>query len=479
MRVITMVAFQPALLFHADAYGYLRIADHLQPSPYRPSFYPILLRLAYPFQSLVPVVVAQHLAGVLMAIVLYALLRRLGVGRMGGALGTAPLLLDAYQLNIEHYILSETLFQSLVVIAFALLVASKRPPYPGMAVAGLLLGLAGITRAIGAALIVPVVVYLLWKRVGFRRLAVCLIAFLIPLIAYATWFHATWGEFALTSRGPLILFGRVSPFANCDNPALPDYQRNLCDERPPSERPGTEFYVWRPNNVLSPLLDFEPPPGRERYEVLGEFARRIILAQPLDYARVVGGDLLHYFGPTRWEEPRDAEMKPWEFTESFDFGSTDPEVLAEQRTVADNPPAVIRRYAGGPEPTGLFGNHDPPELEIDGRWARFLDRYQDFVFTPGTVLALSVLLGVIGMVLRPGRSRSVRPECFLFTSTGFALLLAPAATAVFDYRYLIPALPLLSTAGVLGAHAIRQRAAQRGKEQPRRVRDQMAKEIEA
>ena len=127
MRVVTMVAYQPALLLHADAYGYLRVADDLEPSPPRPSLYPLLLRLIYPFHSLLPVVVIQHIAGLAMAIGVYALLKRLGVGPFGSAVGSAPLFLDAYQMNIEHYVLSETLFQALVLGALFLMAAPRVP----------------------------------------------------------------------------------------------------------------------------------------------------------------------------------------------------------------------------------------------------------------------------------------------------------------------------------------------------------------
>ena len=48
---------------------------------------------------------------------LYALLVRLGVPKTWSALATAPVLLDGYQLNIEQYILTEALFELLLVSA--------------------------------------------------------------------------------------------------------------------------------------------------------------------------------------------------------------------------------------------------------------------------------------------------------------------------------------------------------------------------
>lgn len=460
LRVITLAAYQPALLFHADAYGYLRVADDLIPSPTRPSLYPLLLRLAYPLQSLVPIVVMQHVVGIGVAIGLYALLRRLGAGPIGGAVGAAPMFLDAYLLNIEQYVLSETLFLGLLISAAYVLVHSRSPTLVSAGTAGLLLGLAGITRVVGVFLVILALVYLAWKRAGPLRVGACLIASLIPMVCYAIWFHSAWGTYAITTQGPLILYGRVSPFADCSNPTLPEYQRTLCDTRPAPERPGTEFYVWRTQHPLSPLRDFQLPPGRGLLEVLGDFSRRIILAQPLDYARVVAGDMYHYFGFGRWEEPRDASMAPWEFTDSFDAGPDDPAQLEAEKARGDNFPRVIRELRGSPEATGLFGDEAPPKFQIVGSLARFLDSYQDIVYTPGPVLAVALILGIIGAVLRPRRrtrKRSARPECFLFASMGTVLLLVPAATAVFDYRYLLPAIPFLSMAGVLGSYEIRKR----------------------
>jgi hypothetical protein len=42
----------------------------------------------------------------------------------------------------------------------------------------------------------------------------------------------------------------------------------------------------------------------------------------------------------------------------------------------------------------------------------------------------------------------------LFAALGLVVLLVPAMTAMFDYRYLLPALPLLPPAGALGASVL-------------------------
>ena len=107
-----------------------------------------------------------------------------------------------------------------------------------------------------------------------------------------------------------------------------------------------------------------------------------------------------------------------------------------------------------------------------GPLARFLELYQNVIYTPGPLLGVALLLAMVGAVLRPvsrTRKRSVRAECFLFASVGTILLLIPSATAVFDYRYLLPSIPLLSVGGVLGAHVIRRRLQQGARLMPQRA----------
>jgi hypothetical protein len=84
--------------------------------------------------------------------------------------------------------------------------------------------------------------------------------------------------------------------------------------------------------------------------------------------------------------------------------------------------------------------------------ARWLRRYQDVVTTPGPLVALATLLGILGAFgRRKLAGRSLRVESALLATSGLALLVTPVATIIFDYRYLVPALPLLPAAGVVGA----------------------------
>ena len=101
---------------HAGRYGaiarFCRSTD-----PVRPLGYPLFLWILGRVHHLAVVPTVQHVMGLAMAVLIYALLVRLRVPRWAAALAAAPVLLDAYQLEIEHYVLAETLFEALIVAA--------------------------------------------------------------------------------------------------------------------------------------------------------------------------------------------------------------------------------------------------------------------------------------------------------------------------------------------------------------------------
>jgi hypothetical protein len=65
-----------------------------------------------------------------MAAAVYLLLLRLGVWPWLAALATAPLLLDSMQLSLEQYVMSDVLFQALLLAACLLLLWRRRPGRP-------------------------------------------------------------------------------------------------------------------------------------------------------------------------------------------------------------------------------------------------------------------------------------------------------------------------------------------------------------
>ena len=75
------------------------------------------------------------------------------------ALATAPVLLDAYQLQLESTIMPDVLFETLITAGLVLLLWRRTASARLVAAGALVLGTAATVREIGAVLVVPVVVF--------------------------------------------------------------------------------------------------------------------------------------------------------------------------------------------------------------------------------------------------------------------------------------------------------------------------------
>lgn len=436
LRLLVSLAYYPALLLQRDAYTYLRLAadPDVGPGRYRPALYPIaFLKPLLTTGELVAVPIAQHVAGLALAVVLYLLMRRASVPSWMAALGTAPLLLDGYQLAIEHYVLTETLFVATVAGALVLLTWGPRPRAPLVAVAGALLGLATLTRFVGAVLLVPVLVFIMWRRLGWARAAAAVVGFAAPLLLYSAWFAASQGTFGVTDRNGFFLYGRVASFADCSRFDPPERLRTLCFDVPPGER-GPNLGVW--------TLEATARLARERdgNERALEFSRAAIAAQPLDYARVVLADLLRFFEPAT-PPSQEPFVARWRF----------PITVAD----ADPHPYVAARQGSAPSELGF----DP--FRIDAALARPLRAYQGVAFTWGPLLGLCLALGIGGGLFGRNGAPEARAAAMLFALAGVALLVAPVMTAVYHFRYVVPALALGPPAAAFGATALLARSRRR------------------
>src|SRR5262249_2622762 len=176
LRVVAQVAYRPSLLY-IDSYTYLGNLHDLNPSKTsQPIGYELLLlRPVLSVANLAVVAALQHVIGLAMGVAIYVLALRLGERRWVAVLAAVPVLLDAYQLQIEQNIMSETLFEALILAAVVLLLWKRPLTFPVLAIGGGLLGLSATVRAVGVALVVPAVVFALvagsggWQRL--RRAA--------------------------------------------------------------------------------------------------------------------------------------------------------------------------------------------------------------------------------------------------------------------------------------------------------------------
>ena len=432
LRVITFFAYRPALIYY-DSTRYLDRVHDLEPSTLRPLGYPLFLKLLPRDWELAVVPAVQHLIGLAIALLIYAVLLRLGLPKLWSALATAPVLLDGYQLNIEQYILSEALFDILLVGGCVLLLWRRSPGVVAAALAGLSFAGALLTRTSALLVFIPALLTLAFLRSRWTRSAALAAAFVVPVFAYAAWYDSVNGYYGLNGYGGQFLYARVAQFADCDGADVPDRERVLCEDTPPSERPTIDQYMW--NNKVSPLYDVELEPGERRAEVGGRFARRIILHQPLDYAEAVAEDFIYGFAPTHSRRSRDLPVSRWQFQEHY---------------------PVFRE----PETSEILHDDGYDHGIADGTLAPSLRTYQRFVYTPGPLLAIALIAGILG-ALGIGRARGsgLRTATFLFTATALAIYLPSIAISQFTWRYQLPLLVLLPPAGALGLYALTRRNA--------------------
>jgi len=180
-------------------------------------------------------------------------------------------------------------------------------------------------------------------------------------------------------------------------------------------------------------------------------ARRIILSQPGDYAATVAHDVLHYFSPVRTGGRQDGLVQTFQFRTSFTPDPWQPEY----------PPSdpYVYQWTWPGNSTVRYGNivatHGfdlaRAEPRLDRGIATGLRNYQRFGYTPGPLLVVAVLAGLVAVVGRlADEHRRTRWALLALAGSGLLLLLVPSATASFDFRYLVPALTFLPAAGAMG-----------------------------
>lgn len=437
LRIITMIGYQPAMWFN-DSFDYLDAALRFYPHPIRPDGYSFLLLIFYPFHSFALVVAVQHIMGAGMGLMIYALLRtRFRLPGWGATLCAAPVLLDAYQIQLEQLILSDVLFEFLAVAAITIMLWWARPSWKAAAVAGLLIGLAGITRSLGPAVLVATLVYLVVRRTNWRVIAAAVVFCALPMGTYSAWYYGVHGKFAETGTSGIFLYARVSAFADCNKiKDLPISEIPLCYMKPPRY---PQDAIW---NQDSRLLKNSPNKFSDyQNQLTSDFSKRAIMAQPGDYLRVMAIDFFRTFKWNRTVYPDRATFNLYRFR-------------------ATSAPLPNWSMPGGGTASGEAhqyerGDAQTKVVEPFGVTMRY---YQRYVYMRGTLVGALLLIGLGGMLplWRRFGGRALLPW---ITSVG--LLLAPAATAEFDYRYVLPAVPIAAIAAGLAFTAESRSASRR------------------
>jgi hypothetical protein len=426
VRVAVVVAFPPGFVF-SDGPTYLSLVDDLQPLADRTVGYGFLLEaLSWVSRDVWLITAVQHVLGLLTGVLSYLLLRRWSVPGRWATLACIPVLFDSMQLALEHTVLSDVIFDLLVLGALAALTWHRAPGVPGSALAGLLLGAAVCVRVVGQPLVLIAVLFCLWAATTWRtRLFACasvVLCFALPVTAYAAWYHADHGRWALSESGGRALYMRTTAFVDCTRFTMPEYERPLCPTEPLGSRlDPTEYGFHTPDGTHG----LQPPPGITPDEAMHDFALRAIQAQPDDYARVVGRDVMLNFTVPRMDRYEYDTASKWRFQTYLDFEQT-----------------------GWTRPAYLA--HGGDLLEARQPLAGWLAWYGYTVYAWGPLLFLLTLLAVVGLVARRRRAPAgVRPRLFLTLATSLVLLATPAVTAEFVWRYQLPFVVLLPLAAAL------------------------------
>ncbi len=450
MRVITLQAYQPGLL-NLDSWAYLDNAGPLAPQFLDPIGYPLLiLRPLLPLGGIHTVVIVQHLAGLGMGLAIYALALRLGSRRWLAALAAAPVLIDAFELNIEETILSDIWLQVAVVIVFWLLLA-KGVPGPGRAaLAGLFVGVSLTIRMVALPLIVPVVLYLIlaggqWRSAaGRRRIATragaCAAAFAVVVFSYAAYFHSVTGQWGLNTASGNSIYGRTAEIANCPQDDLTKVLQELCPKEPLGQRLGSDAYAHADG---TPGWPGYVPPGKTIYDLDKEFADKVIEHQPLQVAEAVLLDFAKGFWPTHITFGTDPPAITWQFLTVYPAYYSAPNQTPPQ--IERMMQAYVQKYSGGP------GVASPVLGQI-------LRDYQTVIYTPGPFLLLAGIFGgIAGFGYGKAKRSTLRGPALLLVGMAVTLL-GMAAAFEFSWRYQLPGLVLFPLAGALALTALTGRS---------------------
>ncbi|MCW2892466.1 MAG: hypothetical protein JWO75_1955 [Actinomycetia bacterium] len=425
-----------------DSFSYVRAAVTLTPNTTRPSGYPLYLWLLSPAHSYLLVTASQHVMGLLVAVMIYALARhRFGAPGWIAVLATLPVLYDGFEIQLEHLIMADTLFLFLTMAAVTIVLWSPRPSWRACLAAGLLLGASSAVKPTGLPLLAAFAVYVIvvnWRswRALLAGLVACGVAFAVPAGGYEAWYRSAHGEFAMTDSTGVFLYSRVMTFADCSRMSLPTDLLPLCTSVPPAERPIAQAYIW---TSVSPLDRYSEPMFSPTVNKLAErFAIAAIEAQPLDYARAVWDDTVRSFDWNRSVFPNG---------QTYDAYLFSPQPLAVPAGSYRGQESIEAYYARG-----------NPQTDVVNPFAAVIRDYQRYAWLPGTVYGLILLVGLFGIVRRWRRAGSAALLPWLCS---VALVVAPAATAEFDYRYVTTAVPFacLAAAMAFGTAGLARRGA--------------------
>jgi hypothetical protein len=436
LRLLVLIGYNPGFWYQGDSGTYLGLAYKHHPDVIRPYGYSFFLSLLLHLNSVRKIIAIQHVLGLALAVLGYAFLQRRGVSRLVSSLAAAPLLLDARTVAVEHFLLAETLFTVLVVVAMVALCWGQTPGWLGTLIAAGAFSWAALTRTIGLVALAVPLLYLILRRVSWRKTLAFVAIVAVALGGYLVWYHSYQGQYTFSAYGGRFLWSRTTSFVDCRKLDLTPVERPLCPSEPLGARLPPDVYLW----TKAPYSLQRGEPYNAAYD---SFARKAIATQPGDYAITIAKDLWLIFqsgtplpaiNPGYPTDRAACLDTTWSFTAPGDKGVCQPYLApANPRT---------GRY------TGRVGDklHDPLMAPLHA--------YGAIATVPTILIALCFLLA-IGLAFLRRRSSSWREHLdpLAWTGLAFGMIVGSIATSAVDARYAVPSLPL----AVVGAALAWQR----------------------
>jgi len=453
IRVLVEAAYHPAIVY-IDSLKYLYGAwPGSDPVGYK---VPLKMILALG-GNLNTVEAVQHLLGIGMAIAIYAVLVRRGTPRWLAALAMAPVLFDAYQLQAEAMIMPDVWFEAVLVAGLAVLLWQKRPTVPMLIIGAALLGGSTGVKQVGEIMIVPALIFAIVLGGGLQKVVVnvtaVLVSFVMAIVLYLGASFALTHHFRLSYSGSSLTYGRMAGAVNCATLNVPPLVRLLC----PTKWEQAQGPDWLEHSGQGPLRSYADKLPitllPEKGTFVSEFNHAVESQQT---GRVIGAmlrDDVKLFALTRDTSPGDTPIWRWQFHGYFpvygqyvSYNTVDHKLYIK---LPKQPPIPINRAHGG-----------GGQAQVDVPIARFLRSYQIHGgYTPGPLLALCVLAGLIGSAMLAFRRRitpAVRDlgvACITLFSAAAAVL-GISDLFEFSWRYQLPGIVILPAAGALGIAAI-------------------------
>lgn len=446
LRLLAMLAYRPAILLRLDSFDYIWGALHPSPNVINSSGYSLFLWLLLPLHSFVVVVILQHLMGLGIGVMIYAVLRRYGLPGWGATVAALPVLFDPGQVLVEQFIMPDLLAMALMMAAFTILLLAERASLWWLVTAGLLMGASVTVRPTTLPLVIMLAAFLLVRRAGWRRAGAVLAAGAVPVVAYMGWFDAAHGAFNLTNSNGLFLWSRTMSFANCSVIAPPPALQPLCPlQQPgrlgaanPARRPEPKDYLWGEAHTTWEWQDvspqFEPDaaaftPANNKRAL--QFALKAIAAQPFAYAGVV----------------LKQTVVPFTGMDQLSF-SVGPQPKGYGRYLSEAnfrfASAAAHGYAGNTGAVTRLARYNYATV-VHAPYANLMKAYQRVIFLPGPVLGVLALVGLAGALI-PGRRSAAG---WLLWLSALVIIVLPAAEHQFEPRYDIAAVPLFCLAAAL------------------------------